>query len=548
MKLPLTLLLSVLTAGCAPAASGVHVPLSPAATAAVEGPSGAPREALAWAELDAATFARARAQHRLVVIDGSAEWCHWCHVMEATSYHDPEVRKVLDARYVAVKVDVDSRPDFEERYGEWGWPATVIMTADGRELGKFKGYLAPDRFLEILRAAADGATGGAQDAFAEALPVRVLTTAELEAARTRTAKQLDEYWDARQGGWGVRQKAPLAWEDAWALSRARQGDATARERVLFTLDRQEAIIDPVWGGVCQYSAGSDWLHPHHEKLMTVQAGAIANYAEAYALTKDARWLREAQLVRGFVDRFLTGDDGAFLTTMDADLNAHEPPGSGKPYVAGDAYYALDDAGRRRLGIPRVDANAYARENGLAIDAYVSLYEASGDGAALESARRAAARVLATHDGRDGGVSHGARPDDEATILYLADNAALGFGLAHLYAATHDPGTLAAAQRIADFLLKDLYDPRGGGFYASTPDPGAVGVFALRRKPFEDDVMAARFLGRLGKLASDPRYAEAIATTLAIVTRPEEVQARGRFLGDLLLAIDESLASSGADAR
>ena len=501
MKLSTTLLLSVLTAGCGtvqPAPAGLPSSSSHAGPhAGDEGPSGAPREALAWAELGPAAFAKARAEGRLVVVDGAAEWCHWCHVMEATTYHDPEVRKVLEAGYVPVKVDVDSRPDFEERYEAYGWPATVILTADGKELGKFKGYLEPGRFAEILRAASlQARAGGAKDDDATAPPVRALTAAELDAARIRAEAQLDQYWDPQQAGWGTRQKAPLVWEDAWALSRARQGDATQRERVLLTLDRQQAIIDPVWGGVCQYSTDGDWKHPHHEKLMTVQAGAIANYAEAYALTRDPRWLRTAQLVRGFVDRFLTGDDGAWLTTMDADLNAHEPAGSGKPYVTGNAYYAMDDAAPRALGIPRVDAHAYGRENGLALDAYVTLYEASGDGSALEAAKKAAARVLSTHGTEGGGVTHGPRPDDPAKVLYLADNAALGFGLAHLYAATRDEATLAAAKRIADFLLRDLYDARGGGFYGSTPDPDAVGVFAVRRKPPEDDVMAARFLARL----------------------------------------------------
>lgn len=544
MKLSTTLLLSALTAGCATTTPGVRgVPSSSTDTrtdTGSEGPSGAPREALDWAELGPAAFARAKAEGRLVVIDGAAEWCHWCHVMEATTYHDPAVRKVLDARYVAVKVDVDSRPDFEERYEAFGWPATVILDADGKELGKFKGYLAPERFAEILQEAAGGTmawTGGEGDAASQ--PVRLLSAAELDAARTHTEHRLDEYWDPQQAGWGTKQKAPLVWEDAWALARARQGDSTARERVLLTLDRQQAIIDPVWGGVCQYSTDGDWKHPHHEKLMTVQAGAIANYAEAYALTRDPRWLKTAQLVRGFVDHFLTGQDGAFLTTMDADLNAHEPAGSGKPYVTGNAYYAMDDAGRRALGIPRVDAHAYARENGLAIDAYVTLFEATGDVSAIDAARKAAARVIATHATDGEGFTHGPRPDDDAKVLYLADDAALGFGLAHLYTVTHDDAVLAATKRIADFMLRELYDARGGGFYASTPDPAAVGVFAVRRKPPEDDVMAARFLARLGKLAPDARYADAIASTLAVVARPEVVDARGRFVGDLLLAIDEA---------
>src|SRR5579864_8196691 len=102
---------------------------------------GAPRPPLAWAALNRETFARARAEQRFIVVDGSAEWCHWCHVMEASTYHDPDVRELLASRFVAVKVDIDEDPDFEERYHEWGWPATVLLSPDGSEIGKYKGYI-----------------------------------------------------------------------------------------------------------------------------------------------------------------------------------------------------------------------------------------------------------------------------------------------------------------------------------------------------------------------------------------------------------------------
>jgi uncharacterized protein YyaL (SSP411 family) len=270
--------------------------------------------------------------------------------------------------------------------------------------------------------------------------------------------------------------------------------------------------------------------------MTVQAGAIANYAEAYALTHDGRWLRTAQFVRSFVDGFMTSSEGGFLSTMDADLNAHDP---GKPFVTGHDYYRKSDAERRALGTPRVDDHEYGRENGLAIDAYVTLYDASGDATALAAARRAAARMLATHATDRGGFTHGTKPDDDGAVLYLADNAALGFGLVHLYQATQDPSVLAAAHRIATFLLRDLLDPQGGGFYASTPDPNAVGIFATRRKPFEDDVMAIRFLARLARVAPEETNHDVIARALGVVTLPGAIEDRGRMVGDLLLALDET---------
>jgi uncharacterized protein YyaL (SSP411 family) len=382
--------------------------------------------------------------------------------------------------------------------------------------------------------ASAGASGGAGVGTG---PRAVLSEAMIAEVAARTQKQLDERWDPREGSWGRPQKVPLYGDNAWELRRARAGDAEARWRVLYTLDRQRGIIDPVWGGICQYSTDGDWAHPHYEKLMAYQAGAIDNYATAYALTHDEGWLRTAQGVRGFVDRFMTTPDGAFATTMDADVNAHD---AAKPYVTGHDYYAKSDAERRALGLPRVDAHAYGRENGLAIAAYLTLHEASGDATALAAAKRAAARVLATHATDRGAITHAARDDgDSGRILYLADNAAFGFALVRLHEATRDPAYLDAAKRIGAFVAGELLDAEGGGFFASTPDADAVGVFAVRRKPFEDDAMALRFLARLARLAPSEQLTTAIARGLLAVTDEHAIEERGRMVGDLLLALEET---------
>ncbi len=512
----------VATEGTDPSAPGVHSRASAA------------DNSLSWADLNAETFARARAERRIVLIDGSAEWCHWCHVMDATTYRDPEVRRLLTASFLPVKVDIDAQPDFEERYHDYGWPATVLMTADGEEIAKYKGYMPPARFLEILRMATSTPSGGdGAAAKAAAMQAGSLTESQVAEVMTATQQTLDALWDPRQGSWGDIQKVPLYWDNAWALERARTGSEVDRKRSLFTLDQQRSIIDPVWGGICQYSTDGDWLHPHYEKLAAYQAGAIDNYATAFALTGDAKWLRTAQLVRGFVDRFMTSPEGGFYATMDADLNAHDP---GKPFVSGHEYYAKSDAERRALGIPRIDAHEYGRENGLVVAAYVTFGQASNDRTAIATAERAASRILATHATSGGGITRDAV--DDHRILYLADNAAFGFALARLYEATRGPAYLEAATRIAAFLLRDLADP-GGGFFSSTPDPSAVGVLAARRKPFEDNVMAVRFLARLARLARTDAYRSVIGRALAVAATREAIQDRGRMVGDLLLALTET---------
>lgn len=510
---------------------------------------GAPREELPWATLSPETFARAKAERKYIVLDGSAEWCHWCHVMEATTYHDPEVRRLLDQHFIAVKVDVDSRPDVEERYGDYGWPATVMFSPDATELGKYRGYIHPEKFKGILEEiVASGLAqkkGDDEPKPAVKAPRTALSEEHLAWIQREIDVQLEDYYDEEQGSWGRQQKAPLGWNNAWTLEKAKKGDEKAKAKALFTLDKQSKLIDPVWGGIYQYSAATDWDSPHFEKLMTFQAPALDNYARAYALTGDARHLARAQAMLGYLDRFMKSPEGGFYTTQDADLNAHDRT---KQFMDGHDYYALDEKGRLARGIPRIDTHEYGKENGLAVSAYCTMYEVTKDPAVLATAEKAARRVLATHGTAKGGITHdvaGAEPQQK--LLYLSDNAWFGLGLVRLHEVTKNREYLEKARAVADFMIAELTDENGGGMFASTKDPDAVGVFAARRVPFEDDVVAVRMLSHLARAvpaAEARRYASSIDRLLRAVSKPEEIKARGRMIGDYLLALEESKGVRG----
>lgn len=524
---------------------------APPAASAAKDPARAPRQAegLTWAPFSAETFARAKAERRFIVMDGSAEWCHWCHVMEATTYRDETVRTLLAKSFIAVKVDIDTRPDLAERYGDYGWPATVIFSPDAEELGKYRGYIPPEKLIELLREVAAsgtatiaaGADPGKTAAYAigqsRKNPRTPLAEEHLAWVEHAVEVELDEYWDEEQGGWGRQQKAAVGMNNAWLLWKAEKtSDATAKKKVLFTLDQQSKLIDPVWGGLYQYSAASHWDEPHFEKLMTFQAPAIENYATAYRLTKDGKHLARARALVGYVDRFLKGPEGGFYTTQDADLG---------PDLDGHAYYALGEKERLARGIPRIDEHEYGKENGLAIAAYVTMYEATGDAAVLASAEKAARRVLATHSIR-GGISHDViEREKPPKVLFLSDNAWMAFALVRLAEATRDADYAKAASTIADFMLTELADEEGGGLFASTKDPDAVGIFAKRRIPFEDDVVALRVFARLARTSVDTKYKVAIDRILRAITTPEEIKARGRWLGDYLSVLEETKGVRGA---
>src|ERR1700682_934932 len=110
----------------------------------------AEQSAIRWQRWGPETFALARALNRPMLIDIGAVWCHWCHVMDQTTYADPEVVAELNRNFVPVKVDTDERPDIDAYYqnaaahltGAGGWPLTCFTTSDGA-LFFAAGYLPP---------------------------------------------------------------------------------------------------------------------------------------------------------------------------------------------------------------------------------------------------------------------------------------------------------------------------------------------------------------------------------------------------------------------
>lgn len=489
-----------------------------------------------WQPYEKATFERAKAENRYVLLHGSAAWCHWCHVMEDTTYRDPAVARILKDRFIAIKVDVDARPDIEERYGEWGWPATILFNPQGEEIGKLRGYIATKELLPILESVEDQRLTG-DDALARSEPGPASAPLlALPWIMQRALRDMSMFWDPELGGWGTRQKAPLGDNAEVEVRRAARGDKEALERAKFALEKQAALMDPVWGGIYQYSTGSSWGSPHYEKLMTFQAMNLEAYAAAYPVLRDRFFLDQARAIERYVERFLTSKQGAFYANQDGDVGAHDPK---QKFVAGRDYYEKSEGERMKLGVPWVDEHVYAYENGLMIAALVRLHEATSEQGAtpsLATAQRALDQVLKSHVS-GGSVKHDA--DDESKVRYLVDAAGLGRAACRVAEVTRSEEHESAAVRIAEEMDRSLFDERTGAYLAHTDDPDAWGVFAERRRPFRHNVLAARFLACLGRLTGKPSYQEAARRTLAAIATPAALDAQGRMLGGFLLALDEA---------
>ena len=476
---------------------------------------------IAWRGWSDDVFAQAKAQHKFVILDLEAVWCHWCHVMDETTYKDPQVRRLMAEKYIAVKVDQDSRPDISNRYEDWGWPATVVFGGDGKEIVIRQGYIEPQQMARMLQAIIDDPTPG--PSVRAIAPVHAAGPRLADDVRAELLRRTIASYDETYGAWGHVQKF-LDWDGVeFAMRRAAHGDAQFEHMAKGTLAGQLHLVDPVWGGVYQYSTNGDWDHPHFEKIMQMQAENLRTYANAYAMWHNPADLTAANAIHHFLTTFMVSPEGAFYTSMDADLidGVHSAD-----------YFKLDDAGRRAQGIPRIDKHEYARENGWVINGLCALYAATGQSDALDQAIGSAQWVIDHRAIAGGGFRHG---DADPAGPYLGDNVSMGRAFLSLYIVTADRQWLSRAQSAADFITAHFTAPDYVG--VATSDLVSAGPF-LPRPELDENVMVARWANLLSHFTGRKADRKLAETAMEYLAAKPVAESRFSMVCGILLADDE----------
>ncbi|MGV6851590.1 MAG: DUF255 domain-containing protein, partial [bacterium] len=390
-----------------------------------------------WQKWSPEVFDQARREHKFILLNLEAVWCHWCHVMDKNTYSNPKVIKALKNNYIAVKVDHDANPGLANKYRDYGWPASIFLKSDGTEIVKRAGYIQPENMLRLLQAIVDDPSPELQTSFNFNNPESGQLT---QQTRDQLIKQHLESFDPIEGSIKNAQKYIDPTSVEWDLEQALRGDKKALKRLTMTLDKATALLDPVWGGVYQYSTHSDWNHPHYEKIILTQSRNIDIYARAFALTHNKQYLHIANSIAEYLFNFLRADNHAFYNSQDADS-----PGP----IKGSEYFALDDQQRKKNFIPKIDTHIYADSNGRIIQALAQLYMSTGDQQILEKALLAAEFILKEFKYEKTGFSH-ARSELQPKP-YLSDNLYMAKAFLSLYEATADSTWLKRAMQSADYI-------------------------------------------------------------------------------------------------
>ena len=322
-----------------------------------------------WYPWGAEALGRAVELDRPIFLSVGYAACHWCHVMERESFEDASTAAVLNANFVAIKVDREERPDIDALYmgavqaitGQGGWPMSVFLTPEGRPF--FGGTYFPGEprhgmpsFRQVLegvrlawfeqRAELEEAGGRLVTALAEqqraasaapGLPAHDVLDGALTA--------IDEAFDPVNGGWGRAPKFPQPMTIEALLRRhAAGGPERALEIARRSLDAMAAggVRDQLGGGFHRYSTDDHWLVPHFEQMLYDNAQLARVYVHAWSATADPAYLETFKGTLDYVLRELRTADGGFAASQDADTEGEE--GSTFVWTAAEIREAAGDDG------------------------------------------------------------------------------------------------------------------------------------------------------------------------------------------------------------
>jgi len=282
-----------------------------------------------WYPWGPEAFAEARRLGRPVLVSIGYSTCHWCHVMEEESFDSIETAKVLNAHFIAIKVDREARPDIDSIYmgaihamGErGGWPLNMFVTAEGKPF--FGGtYFPPqDRggrfaFVRVLKQILTARLKSRLEGHV-GMQSMLLGDAELGGVIAHYERIADREW----GGVGRGTKFPSSLPIGLLLREWRRtGHEAALDLVRLTLDRMASggIRDHLGGGFHRYSTERRWLIPHFEKMLYDNALIAVAYLEAFRATAEPAYERVLREVLDYVLREMTDSSGGFYSATDAD--------------------------------------------------------------------------------------------------------------------------------------------------------------------------------------------------------------------------------------
>ncbi|MDQ6826044.1 MAG: DUF255 domain-containing protein [Candidatus Eremiobacteraeota bacterium] len=467
---------------------------------------------IAWRTWSQEAFAEAETSDKPILLSISAVWCHWCHVMDETSYSDSDVISYINQHFIPIRVDNDRRPDINARYNMGGWPTTALLAPDGSTLTGAT-YLPPRdmlRTLQNVQAFYRENTTQIRERLKQPATRPASDRVSGEALRpgmiARILEEISDSYDGEYGGFGVEPKFPQT--DALELllleyrvtKEQRLYDMVAKTMLAMS---RGGTYDHVEGGFFRYSTTRDWSIPHFEKMTEDHGGLLRVLCGLYKVSNTVDFRAAlVSAIRYIRTTLRDPQTGLFAGSQDAD----------------ESYFALPLEERKRRQPPYVDRTSYSNWTASLAAALFAAGDVLADQVITKEATETLDTLHAQLLDANGLLYHYLEPGRAPQVSgLLTDQAAYLRALLDAHEYTGHTRFLARAQTLAEAVEKNLAAPEGG-YYDHANLAEALGNLKLQDRPLNDNGQMADSLLRLADMLHENRYRERAEETLLVFIR------------------------------
>ncbi len=440
---------------------------------------------------------KAKKEKKLILVDIYAQWCHWCNVIENTTYRDKTVVDTIKKYYIPVRVDAEKEPDINKKYNQGGLPTTVILNENGELIWGSGRYISPEDMIRILNFYGNLPEEKLQkiaeknkkkkEKFLKRFSKKVREKEISPYVIEKTFRYVKFKFDEQYGGFKGAPKFPVD-ELPYFLMLYTLFNKDVSKMVKKTLDGYAKIIDPVEGGIYRYSTTAFWSKPHYEKLLKDQGEISILFFNGYSFTGEKKYLDYALSLINFTEnRLYSPEKGFFYNSQGADIVDEK----GTILMSGEEFFPKNKEDRETavsiLGFsPKIEKNIYLSNNSIAVRSFLYGYAYTENKKLKEKALRVLDNIL-KYGFTEKGIKYS--PDIEKFLLntqiYTLE------ALLTAYQITGNKKYLERSIYLFDILKKYYYSQKLKIF--TDPEDGGV---SFSKISFIDDIINLNY--RLAK--------------------------------------------------
>ncbi len=243
-----------------------------------------------WMPWNKETLKLAKVEKKPIFLSVGYASCHWCHVMAHESFEDETTAKILNEKFINIKVDREERPDLDYIFqrclgfltgSQGGWPLSMFLDENAVP---FTGgtYFPPKEmhgrpsFTKVLENVSKVYEENREKIISQVEQIKMVfneinsKNAVLNQDLEPFAEKILQYMDNDNGGFQGAPKFPQFYVfDTifyFYLKNKKKKFYEVTEKLLKNIC-SKGIYDQLGGGISRYTVDDKWVVPHFEKML-----------------------------------------------------------------------------------------------------------------------------------------------------------------------------------------------------------------------------------------------------------------------------------------